>query len=455
MALPFPEPTGLPGPTGAAGPTSAAPAAASTAVAGADARQRLAGAVESIRATADTWREAAAPVTGPVGAVLGCVSPWGRAVGAAAVALWWCGRTLGWAELVTAATALAVLLLLCSLLTIGRTSLQVTLRVEPGRVTAGESAVAEVRVRNIGRAPLLPVPLDLPAAGTTTRFSLPPLTPDAQFADLVVLPTGRRGVYPVGPATTQRGDPFGLVRRSVTWTAATELFVHPRTVHLDSFGTGLLKDLEGRSTEQVSLSDLAFHALREYAPGDDRRHIHWLSSARRSAATGEDRFMVRQFLDTRRTHLGLVVDCRTPIWLDPAEFETAVEIGASLAVRALLDGMDLTEAGGPHLVTRPGRHTALDLFSRLEPGSTTLQASAARLARGASSVSSVVMITGPLSSFADLRRAAATFSPDVAVLGVRVEHGAPLTLQRSGGLSVLTVGRLADLPRAMAGRVAG
>ena len=39
-------------------------------------------------------------------------------------------------------------------------------------------------------------------------------------------------------------------------------------------------DLEGVPSDQLSMSDLAFHALREYVPGDDLRHVHWRSSAK-------------------------------------------------------------------------------------------------------------------------------------------------------------------------------
>jgi uncharacterized protein (DUF58 family) len=401
-------------------------------------------------ATLGTWRELSSPVRDPVRAAFRCVSPTGWTVVAAAAGAWLVGWALGWQESMYAAATLAALLTFCALLAIGRTSLEVAVRVQPGRVTAGTAAAAEVAVHNTGRASLLPVPLDLCTGETVTRFHLPALLPGGRFQDIVVLPTDRRGVYVIGPAKTQRGDPFGLIRREIAWTKPQELFVHPHTVTLRPLGTGRLPDLEGQPSNDVSVSDLAFHTLREYAPGDDRRHIHWLSSARRSEALASDQFMVRQFLHTRRSHVAVVVDCHSSSWLDPDEFETALSAGASIVRRCLQDGNDVSEACGLFTVTLQQRHTALDLFSRARLGAETVDSVAGRLARTAHNVSAAVIISGALTPFQALCHAARGFSTDATALGLRIEHGAPVSLRRSSGLTVVTLGSLADLPRALA-----
>lgn len=409
---------------------------------------------KSVRRSGARWADLAAPVLSPLRAGLACVSGLGWLVLVAGLGAWVLSSSFGWLELRYASFALLALFALSCLLTIGRTSLTVDLRVEPKRVVAGESAALEATVTNVGRAPLLPVPLDVPAVDGTIRFPLPALGSGSEFREVVVLPSQRRGVYPIGPACTLRGDPFGLVRRQVVWTRPIDFVVHPRTVYLDSLGTGLLKDLEGRSTNDVSMSDLAFHTLREYAPGDDRRHIHWLSTAKRSGSSGGAEFMVRQFLDTRRSHIGVILDSQADSWLDAEHFETAASVGASVAVRALRDGMDLSEAAGQLLVTRPSKHTALDLFSRADPGDEPVEVTAARLTHAAPSVSSVLVVAGPLTPFAALRRSKSLFGPDVNVVAVRVEHGARVGLQRTAGLSVITIGSLSDLPVALRGGVA-
>src|SRR5665647_581850 len=184
----------------------------------------LADRVRSYAATAgDTlveWRRLAQPVLGPVAAVLGCVSPLGWLVAAAALGSWFVGWTLGWQEFMYAAAAMLVLLALSSLLTIGRMSLEVRTRLEPQRVTAGDGAAVEVWVRNTGRAPLLPLPLDMPTDQTVTRFNLPALGSGSEFEDVVVMPTERCGVFGGLTATAERGDPLGPLRRDVTRTEA-------------------------------------------------------------------------------------------------------------------------------------------------------------------------------------------------------------------------------------------
>lgn len=182
----------------------------------------------------------------------------------------------------------------------------------------------------------------------------------------------------MGPVRTLRGDPFGIVRRELAWTEQLELFVHPRTVPLAPVGSGLLRDLEGHTTNDVSMSDLAFHTLREYAPGDDRRYIHWRSSAKATAAAGTGTFLVRQFLDTRRSHIAVVTDVDETSYAGP-EFELAVSAAASIALRTLADEMDLTIVCGEHAASEPPPYLTLDTYARAAWSHWTLPAATGKL----------------------------------------------------------------------------
>ena len=105
---------------------------------------------------------------------------------------------------------------------------------------------------------MLPLDLDLPVGQNSARFHLPTLSAGDRYDEPVIIPTHRRGVITVGPLSTGRGDPFGLVSRRVTWTEPIELFVHPKTVPVEPVGSGLLRDLEGHSTNDVSMTCLLY-----------------------------------------------------------------------------------------------------------------------------------------------------------------------------------------------------
>ncbi|WP_353509048.1 DUF58 domain-containing protein [Intrasporangium sp.] len=399
----------------------------------------------------------------PVGRVVAWVSPLGWAILALGVGCWVAGARWGWTELLMVAAAALVLFAVCFLLAVGRTKVRVDAEVEPRRVVVGEPATGRIAVTNEARAPMLPILVELPVGLSAARFVLPALAPGHAHEELFVVPTTRRGVIHVGPATTVQGDPLGLMRRTLTWTERTELFVHPRTVALEPLGAGLLRDLEGSTTEDISMSDLAFHALREYQPGDDRRYIHWRSSAKAG------KLLVRQFLDTRRSHVTVLIDTDPEQYrsghgrtgqVDPgardvhaanapspieADVETAISVGSSIMVRAALDEQDWSVVCEGQRISKSRPQLGLDEMARVEAGPVDLLGLALDGTDLAPDTSTVFIVTGPHRPFIDLQRAAAQFPPEVSRVVVVVDPHADHGVRHGGGLVILTLSRLEDL----------
>jgi uncharacterized protein (DUF58 family) len=289
---------------------------------------------------------------------------------------------------------------------------------------------------------MLPLRVELPVGVAVAAFDVPSLGVEAKHDDLFVIPTQRRGVITVGPARAVRSDPLGLLRRAVTLSEPLELFVHPRTVNLEGIGAGFLRDLEGQTTNDLSSSDVAFHTLREYVPGDDRRYVHWRSSAK------SGKLMVRQFVDTRRSHVAVVIDGDPTSYASPDEFELAVSIGGSLALRALRDDQTVSTVAAGHTVAGVTPRRLMDSLSRVEtkPG-THLQAAAIQISRIAADASVALMVTGSQSSHNELRAAATRFGPDVKTVAIRAALGSEVAFTPAGPLLLCGVPTLEDLPR--------
>lgn len=375
-----------------------------------------------------------------VGGVLGTVSALGWTVLALGVVAWVAGALWDWTELLIVAAAALVLFACCVLLTLGRTRVTIRTDVDSQRVVVGERVAGRVVVTNVARRPLLPLLVELPIGLSAARFTLPSLRAGSSHEELFIVPTERRGVIEVGPATTVQGDPLGLLRRTLKWTGVSELFVHPRTAAVESLGAGLLRDLEGDVTEDLSRSDLAFHALREYQPGDDKRYIHWRSSAK------ADTLLVRQFLDTRRSHLTVLVDTGPQMYAEGDEgAELAVSVAGSLALRSILDEQDTTVFAGGQRAHELNGQLTLDTLSRADLVPTDLSALAVDAEALAPETSIAFVVTGPNRPFADLRRATGQFAQEVTTIAVVVDGRARAGIRRTAGLTILTIGRLEEL----------
>jgi uncharacterized protein (DUF58 family) len=390
-------------------------------------------------------RRRALPVLRAIRGVLAIGTPAGWAVALVGVVAFWAGGESGWLELRVAALACAGALVAAAAFTVGRSRYAVALDLQATRVVVGERAVGTVQVTSTAPRRLLPARIELPVGGTAAGFDLPSLSPGETHEDLFAIPTARRAVLVVGPVRSVRGDALGLLRRDVVWTDPVDLYVHPRTVRIEGTAAGFVHDLEGRPTRELSSDDMAFHTLRPYVAGDDRRHVHWKTSAR----TGT--WMVRQFEQTRRSHLVVAMSTATDDYADADELELGVSACGSLGLQALRDEKALSVLTSERrLRIHTGRRllddlTAVETRSRVAP----LDALARRTADEVRDATVVVLVCGSAPGTAELRRAASRFGAEVRVVVVRAATGEPVSCRTVGNAVVLTLDDLADLPAAV------
>ena len=375
---------------------------------------------------------------------LGVISPIGWLVLGVGLASLIASAILGWVELFfLGATMLAALIVSVAFI-FGRSTYAVEIELNPRRVVVGDKALGSMIVSNNGAKRLLGTRMELPVGSGSVEFSIPPLTPADEHEELFTVPTHRRAVIVAGPAVSVRGDQLGLLRRTVKWTEPMDLFVHPVTTRLTPSAAGLVRDLEGQITKKITNNDISFHALRNYVPGDDRRNVHWRTSAR----TGQ--LMVRQFEETRRSQLTIVHSTLGSYYASEAEFELAVSVTASIATQVIRDGTQISVVSEAGRLRTHSIMALLDDTCRLATVSKKYK-SAREFARSATKrlpAPSVVMVVGgSLLTIPELRSIESLFPMDTKAFGVRVAGGSHPGLSSVSGLTVLTVGELSDLPK--------
>ena len=264
----------------------------------------------------------------PLKALVGAVTPTGWAV----ITLVMVGLALAvafqWVEALACALAGVVALVLAAMRVAWRPPHVVSIRVPNERIVAGQTAVGEISVRNERARSARSGIIELPIGTGTGEFVVPPLGAHETWDEMFLISSRHRGLINIGPARAVRSDALGLLRRVRMWDEPVVLHVHPRTVRVPFDATGFQLDVEGVSTGKLSSSDVSFHALRDYEPGDDRRAVHWQSTARLG------KLIVRQYEETHRSHHVIVLDTSRDAW-DHDTFETAVSVAGSLGLANL------------------------------------------------------------------------------------------------------------------------
>lgn len=405
---------------------------------------RAATRAELWRERADAWARSAA---GILRRIVEVVRPLGWVFVVGAALLWWLALAFGWVELMIAAVVVSVVVALSIAFLFGRTTYDIELDLTRTRVVVGERAVGGLTLANRTSRTILPAEVVLPVGHGRGVFQVPRLVPGGEHEEVFAIPTSARGVLEVGPVSVRRGDPIGLFERTHDRRQAVDLYVHPQTTSLDGLSLGHLRDLEGLPAQHLARDDVSFHALREYQPGDDLRHVHWKSTAR----IGE--VMVRQYEETRRSHFVVGLSTHPGEYREAAEFELAISAAGSVGLRALRDSrvLDARTQDGPVRSLSPRRFLdELSLLGHSRPRQGGIVALAGAIAAHAPQAAVVVLVTGSKADAADLRLACSRLPYGVRALAIvadgRVDAPA---LKRIGEADVVTVGELDHLPRAV------
>ena len=147
----------------------------------------------------------------------------------------------------------------------------------------------------------------------------------------------KRGYFSFGPTTCKSGDYFRFRVREMEVANAANLIVYPRIVPLNKLGIPS-RDPFGdlRLRRHLFQDPVRVASIREYAPGDPLKRIHWKATAR------VGRLQTKIFEHTTSTDLAIFFDVRTvkhPFWGEIAQLlETGAVAAASIANHAIDNG---------------------------------------------------------------------------------------------------------------------
>ena len=320
----------------------------------------------------------------------------------------------GWAEAFALFVACLSLLIIAIILVAAPSPYRVFLRLAQERVVAGQTALGEIRVVNDTARRGGSEVIELPIGTGVAEFVVPGVSSHETWDEFFSVLTRRRGVIEIGPARTVRSDGLGLLRRVRSWDNPVTLYVHPRTVRIPFEATGFQVDVEGVVTAKLSSSDVSFHALRDYEPGDDRRAVHWQSTARLG------KLIVRQYEETHRSHHLIVLDTSRSSW-DRDSFEDGVSVAASLALAGISASRTVSFAAGKTWVPATNAGAMLDALSSLPmSGRDDITALARRAYAARPSASYVSIVAPPSVSDAEAAHLAQVTPRDVTVQVLRI-----------------------------------
>jgi uncharacterized protein (DUF58 family) len=293
--------------------------------------------------TASSGKPAPPERRGHVHQALAGLTPRGRAFVAAGILCLAAGVALDQRDLVRVGILVLALPTTAAIfLTRARYRIAAQRHLDRSRAPVGSVLRIELEVRNAGRmpSPLLlaqdALPPELGAAeGEGARFVLPRIAAGANTTVSYGVRPGRRGRYTIGPLSVRLADPFGFCQVVRTFATTARISVLPSITPLRIGRLGGQWGLGGESRQRgIMTGDEQDVTTRPYRPGDDRRRVHWRTTAR----TGE--LSVRRDEQPWQSRGTVLLDTRKSAHSSGGRsesFEFAVSAAASISA-AMING---------------------------------------------------------------------------------------------------------------------
>ncbi len=151
----------------------------------------------------------------------------------------------------------------------------------------------------------------------------------------------QRGALEFGPVELSSGDMFGFRSQRELLPEIDRLIVYPRVVPITELGLPAAHPFgEEKTVRQIDQDPLRLMGVREYAPGDSPRRIHWKATARRAS------LQTKLFEPSAQRATAIFLDIQT---VPPGLFGYTpeyLEFGISAAASIAWHLLDLREAVG-------------------------------------------------------------------------------------------------------------
>lgn len=173
-----------------------------------------------------------------------------------------------------------------------------------------------------------------------------------------------RGAYKIGPVELKSGDPFGIYSSDATLEVYDRLLVYPRLLTLRELKLPAHNPLGDVRSGLLLRDPLRVVGVRDYAPGDPLKDVHWAATAR----TGS--LQTRIYEPTTSHVLAIFLDLDTFEYyyegIDPMQVERMISATATLAQAGL-------EAGYAVGLYANGAPAEDEHLARLPPGRSPAQ----------------------------------------------------------------------------------